>query len=454
MSEKNLIKAIRTISNNVYIYITRDNRIVSVQKEWYDELPITDRDNAIVSALLENGIQTEVRDVDFNFSYTPEELWNAIENNVESLTLEITQQCTLRCSYCIYSGNYREERTHSEKHMSRAMLCNCIDYYYDHSQESQCGSISFYGGESLLRFHDIQFSVEYAERKWKNKPISFQISTNGTTLTTEVLEWLENHSNVSILMTCNGPTQDIYRLFPNGDGSLSVVMQAINRIRDCYPNIWKRTNLLANVATIEEFLNLRKFYIEQVGKAPIDITGIKREYGNDVIQTMFLAKDSEANREHATQLFCENDLYVRHLANINGICTRKIGTESEKERRPMFCRPLAHSLFISAEGKFRPCEEMCSDIDFGNIFRGYSKEKITEMLQTIHEVFEKRCQYCWARRLCSTCFANIHMDNHDKLFLPEAYCKEQRKMIETELRLFCEAGERNPKLIQEIRNKY
>lgn len=454
MSERNLMKIIRTESKNVYIYIVRENTIISVQKEWYDMLPVIGRDDVILSALAEASIRTDVQNIHFDFSYTAETLWDAIENSVESLTLEVTQQCSLRCTYCIYSGNYREERTHSEKYMSREMICRCIDYYYDHSRKSKSGNISFYGGESLLQFHDIQFAVKYAQKKWKDKPISFQISTNGTTLTNTVLDWLDNHKDVSVLMTCNGPIQDDYRLFPDGSGSLSVVMQTINRIRNSYPKVWDRTDLIANVATRRELLKLRNFYMEHIGKAPIDITGIKREYGNETIQNMFLEKDTEEDRKLVTGFFCENDPYIRHFANINGICTRRIGIEKEKERRTMFCMPLAHSLFISAEGKFLPCEEMCSDMDFGDIFNGYSREKIIAVLQAVNSIFETRCQNCWGRRLCSTCFANIHLDNQGRPFLPEAYCEEQKKELETELRLFCEVGERNPELIQEIISKY
>ena len=454
MNEMDLIKEIRTKSGNVYLYIVNENKIISVQKEWYDKLPKTGRKSIVLSALHNSGIHTTAPSVQFDFSYTPEILWDAIENNVESLILEVTQQCSLRCNYCIYSGNYREERTHNAKHMSRKMISQCIDYYYQHSLKAKNGNISFYGGESLLQFYDIQFAIDYAIQKWKDKPISFQISTNGTTLTKAVLDWLDNQQTVSLLITCNGPTQDLYRRFPDGTGSLSIVMQTINQIRNNYPSVWERTNFIANVTSRRELLNLRSFYMKEVGKAPIDITGIKREYGNNSIQNMFSQKDTDEDREYITELFCKNDPYIRHFGNINGICIRQVGVEAKIEQRTMFCKPLSHSLFISAEGDFRPCEELCSNINFGNIFNGYSKEKITAMLKSIHEVFKTRCQKCWGRRLCSICFANIHLDMYGQPILPEAYCEEQKKEMEKELLLFCEVGERNPELIQKIISDY
>ena len=47
---------------------------------------------------------------------TDEEVCKRIAN-VNSLTLEITQNCNLRCRYCGYSGLYQSYRTHQSKSM-------------------------------------------------------------------------------------------------------------------------------------------------------------------------------------------------------------------------------------------------------------------------------------------------------------------------------------------------
>lgn len=47
------------------------------------------------------------------------------------LTLQVTQQCNLRCAYCAYSGIYEGNRTHSSKRMSfgTAVIIPRIVYY-------------------------------------------------------------------------------------------------------------------------------------------------------------------------------------------------------------------------------------------------------------------------------------------------------------------------------------
>lgn len=40
-----------------------------------------------------------------------------IENNLSSIILQVTQNCNLRCDYCIYSGSY-SNRVHTNKRMN------------------------------------------------------------------------------------------------------------------------------------------------------------------------------------------------------------------------------------------------------------------------------------------------------------------------------------------------
>ena len=40
-----------------------------------------------------------------------------LHSSVESITLQVTQQCNLKCNYCPYSGSYYN-REHSNRHMS------------------------------------------------------------------------------------------------------------------------------------------------------------------------------------------------------------------------------------------------------------------------------------------------------------------------------------------------
>ena len=452
--KKQLVKIIETYAGNTYAYVPASNQMITLNREWIDSIVPEEKYETVLAALASGGIDLHSRAEQYVFNFSQDKLWDSIEHHMKGLTLEVTQQCTLRCAYCIYSGNYANERKHSGLHMSLDMMKKCIDYYYDHSTEENEASISFYGGESLLQFKNIQLAIEYAKNKWKYKQIDFQISTNGTTLTQPILRYLNEQQDVSISITCNGEMHDKYRVFPDGSGSLKAVMHAVECIRNDYPDLWERTHFIANITSKGELLSLRKFYIEKIGKPPAVITGIRTEYGNERIAEIVRHEDVESDAQEVLRLYCEGDPYIVPYVNVDGICNRRVGLENPVETRATFCKPLAHELYVAADGKFRACEQMCSDLEFGHIDTGYSKVKIMTMLERIQHAFSERCRTCWGRRLCYTCFADINLDEQGKLVFPESSCKAECAEIAYALRVFCEMRERNPERLRDIIAKH
>lgn len=72
-----------------------------------------------------------------------------MKNNVHQLILQVTQNCNLRCKYCVYSGSY-VNRVHTKKRMSIETAKKAVDFYHKHNSNLENGLISFYGGEPLL----------------------------------------------------------------------------------------------------------------------------------------------------------------------------------------------------------------------------------------------------------------------------------------------------------------
>ncbi len=72
-------------------------------------------------------------------------LENILKTRRRLLTLELTQQCNLRCEYCCYGAHYRALGTHSERTMSIETAKNAVRDFIDHCP--QPADICFYGGE-------------------------------------------------------------------------------------------------------------------------------------------------------------------------------------------------------------------------------------------------------------------------------------------------------------------
>jgi uncharacterized protein len=86
--------------------------------------------------------------------------------------------------------------------------------------------ISFWGGEPLLKWELLQNIVLYATSVGKENAINVQFSgtTNGTLLTTEKFDFLEEHK-IYFMVSIDGTedSHDLYRTFVTGAGSHSIV---------------------------------------------------------------------------------------------------------------------------------------------------------------------------------------------------------------------------------------
>lgn len=135
------------------------------------------------------------------------------------LILQVTQNCNLRCEYCVYSGNYRT-RSHDNKRMSFDLAQKGIDFLYQHSRDSTRIIIGFYGGEPLLEFDLIKKCVFYIEKLFYGKKVIFTITTNATLLKESVVEFLVE-KNFNLIISLDGPKEihDKSRRFSNSKKS-------------------------------------------------------------------------------------------------------------------------------------------------------------------------------------------------------------------------------------------
>ena len=148
---------------------------------------------------------------------------------VDTFILGITEQCNLRCTYCCYSGQYASNRTHS----SRSLDMDDIDEIYRFIQRMTTKRplyIGFYGGEPLTHYSLVQYAIEKGLECWGEK-VRFSITTNGTLLSEESIDWLIGH-DVRLEISIDGTAayHDRHRVDIWGHGSFSRMQQALNYI--------------------------------------------------------------------------------------------------------------------------------------------------------------------------------------------------------------------------------
>lgn len=127
------------------------------------------------------------------------------------LTLHLTERCNLRCRYC-----YAPHREVQDMTLQTARQAMALGKRLTPPGEI-CG-IAFFGGEPLLCWELLQRVVLEGGHR-------FKVTTNGTLLTDERLDWLVAH-HVLVAMSLDGTAlaHDAHRRGPDGQGSHALAL--------------------------------------------------------------------------------------------------------------------------------------------------------------------------------------------------------------------------------------
>lgn len=123
-----------------YLYDVNTNQIIKIKQDTYERLSNQEKGyktdtNEEIEILYENGYLKNNKVQNVNHPYT-ELLPYALENKIHILILQVTQNCNLRCDYCLYSGKYNT-RSHQNKRMNFSVAKEAIDFLKEHSKEKE-----------------------------------------------------------------------------------------------------------------------------------------------------------------------------------------------------------------------------------------------------------------------------------------------------------------------------
>jgi uncharacterized protein len=141
---------------------------------------------------------------------------------LSAFTIILTDRCNFRCSYC-----YQKK---ADRWLDISTLTKALDFFYPRLTE-EC-YINFYGGEPLLAFDRLQQTVAYLERlnRRRKRKIHYSISTNGSLLTEEILQFL-NERAFSLLLSFDGWAQDVSRKKGSFDRFVTLIPEILKRQR-------------------------------------------------------------------------------------------------------------------------------------------------------------------------------------------------------------------------------
>ena len=148
--------------------------------------------------------------------------------NIHSLSLFITKNCNMKCSYC-YIKQKNED-------MSEVVLKKSI--YFFLASDGDVKRIIFSGGEPLFKIDILKKALAYISlisKKFPHKKVKTILNTNGTILNDGICELIQNIDYVSVSLDGSQTTFDIHRRAHNNSSVFKQVIKNYCALHRIYP---------------------------------------------------------------------------------------------------------------------------------------------------------------------------------------------------------------------------
>ncbi|URZ04319.1 Cys-rich peptide radical SAM maturase CcpM [Clostridium felsineum] len=455
--EKPFIHLLSSI-NGFYFYDVNKNEVVNVNKDVYDFLGKLLNDEEFkqnedtqnkINKLKQNGYLSGNTLKEIKHPET-DNLEYHLDRHIDQLTLQVTQDCNLRCSYCAYSKfDNSTQRNRSNKEMSIETATKAIDFLLRHSNDSEKIVISFYGGEPLLKFDFIKEIISYAKENFIGKELRFALTTNATLLTEEIIEYSINN-NIDIMISLDGPEEihDINRKFADGTGSFAKIIYNLQKLKDKYGNELRdflRVNTVMDPKN--DFDKMNSIFENEIFEG-LDV-------GSVIVENFFSNEQTTYSKEFIEKYFYQIFIGMVNLVGdikglktypliasvINSIHTFKENMiennglpESTAPSGP--CIPGKRRLFVNVHGEFFPCEkvsEVSEVMKIGNLDEGFNIKKVKNLLN-IGRLTPEECKKCWALRKCTICAKKLERKGKLSADAKLELCKGVRASVEDDLK--------------------
>lgn len=369
-------------------------------------------------------------------------LGDVLTRKLAQMTLQITQDCNFRCTYCIYSEKRNErQRSHSKKVMSWETAKQAVDFFWEHTIDSESVNIGFYGGEPLLQSSLVKRIMEYARSRFAGKTLTFGMTCNGSLLVEENVQFLEQN-NVSLLVSLDGPKQiqDQNRVFADGTGTYDIVMRRLAEIKTKHPEYWENIHYSMVLDPKNDFDEINGICSsDAINSNQITASLVDNDYDGTPLEF----SEDYVWKEEYQRFLSFLSVWGRYPEeNCSPLTIRSIDRlRNEKEKIdfavPLHmidipsgpCVPGKLRLFVDTDGSLFPCERVSEEspsMHIGTLADGFDLEKAGKILQ-VGELTKNACINCWCFRFCDQCAKKADCCG-DQLSAAERlhYCEDTR----------------------------
>ena len=330
-----------------------------------------------------------------------------------NLTLHLTDNCNLDCSYCI--------REKCPKDMTAEVLFRACDLAF--SKGTRAG-LCFFGGEPLLKKDLIYKALDYCEEKSQKTGMPFEckMTTNGTLLDEEFLERAKS-LKMGIGLSFDGKAQDICRVFANGKATSHVVEEKAKLLLSYMPD----SVALATIApqAVPYYAESVR-YLHDLGFNKVSFV---IAYGKKVNWTDsdldLLRTQLELTVEYLKDLFIQKDSF--YMSAIGSKIRDCIRGKNPAER----CHLGVRQMPVTPSGDLYPCTSFIGDEHYllGNVFDGINDAKVMELAKKTSVPIT--CAGCdLIKRCTNSCGCANRMNTGDENLVSPLQCTYERMLIE------------------------
>jgi uncharacterized protein len=373
---------------------------------------------------------------------------------IQTLVMNLTNQCNLSCQYCYEFGADKLATPEGKpKFMDVQTAKTSVDFLLAQSGDRRSIHITFFGGETLMNFPLLKEVVEYANERAKEqgRHVDFSLTTNATLLTPAIIEFL-SENRIGVTVSMDGPKEmhDQLRVFANGRGSYDIIEPKVRALIQNHRTrpITARVTLTAGVSdVIRIFRHLKQdLGFHEVGFAPVttspnQLYAIGQKGMDNVLEQFHTLADEYldyALRGEAHGFSNVSDTLAELCQGVN-------------KSHP--CGAGLGLLGVGPSGDIAPCHRFVdSDAHaLGHISTGIDREKQADFLRRGHINSKYDCHTCWARPLCAggchhEAFVRYGDTGHPNLH----YCDWIRDWTDACLEIYGAIAAKNPGFLQQF----
>ncbi len=384
----------------------------------------------------------------------------ALTRGQRHLTLSLTEDCNLRCRYCLHGSDLTHVRPHRPRGMPTATALAAVAAFLDAAVDEPGPAISFYGGEPLLAWPVITDVVRAVRRRSDGHRVRFAVDTNGLALDRPEVAELIHREGLHLQVSLDGPAavHDRHRVGRQGQASHARIEANLTALLRTEPALADRLALVATLAPPFDLEAVDAYFADfpplraaGLARRPLlranraDVTGLDLEPDQTWPEQLQRLRDryvsfrGDGRHDDVTPLAAAlfDDPLIRWHHRSAAPLDRGVG-------RGGCCLPGVRRLHVRADGLLQPCERVGQGMTLGTVATGLAPRRLRDLRERFRASYGRECRSCWAVRLCSMCYHQL---------LPEggngsAPCEAVRERAEATIRLYLDLRAQGPQALQ------